>query len=199
MKLSTTKKKFYNKWLFRCSYFLQVSDLREKISGKPSRSRDVKDIVKFLSTLDKDQYHTRVEKYTLDLYFNSHEIFDQLQNISTKHLFRCSIPDADSTELLAKNKVILCRHLPYHRYRYKIYLQPHRNHDKDYKKKYIEWLDIQQSKIYISDTTKQWFIQTMYNYDRRYMYAENEQMILLLKMKDPDMIGMIYQYEIYHK
>lgn len=199
MKLSTTKKKFYNKWLFRCSYFFKVKDLRQKLLGKSTKNQSINDIVNFLSTLDKNQYFIRVEKYTLDLYFNEQEIFDRLKDISPDNLFRSSIPNEESTELLEKNKVILCKHLPYHKYRFKMYLQPHKNQDRDLKKKYIEWLETQQQRIYISERTKHWFIITSYNYDRRYMYVEDEQTLLLLKMKNPDILGMVYQYQVHDK
>ena len=54
----------------------------------------------------------------------------------------------------------------------------------------------QNDKISLSESVKMWFITTDWNWDRRYVFVDNEQTLLLLKMRNCDAIGKVYEYKI---
>ena len=64
---------------------------------------------------------------------------------------------------------------------------------------FIDWLSSQNSKVRISDTVKSWFLVTVWNWDRRYMYVEDEQTLLMLKLRKNEAIGTIYNYVLCDK
>jgi len=202
MKLLTTKKKFYNKWIYKCSFcFPGTKFLRFELFVNTDANSDIGKLSELLDLYIKDSdYYLRVEGRICDVYCNDINIFNHLKTLAGKGLISCYSPSDENIERLKNNnRVILCKKLPYDRYNFKIYLQPHKVKDFDEKKQYIKWLESQSPKILISENTKKWFIRTQWNWDRRYMYADNEQTLLILKMKNGQAIGKIYSYEVCDK
>jgi hypothetical protein len=85
-------------------------------------------------------------------------------------------------------------------YQHKVFLLPHKlAGDDEGKQKYLNWVDTQGDKIKISECTKQWFLATNWNWDRRYVYVDSEQTLLMLKLRNPDVIGRVYDYVVVDK
>jgi hypothetical protein len=158
------------------------------------------EVTKMLDSLDLKDFAKRIEVNTLDIYVNDRSLFD---NISTKFeslIVNRSAPNTANLELLENTNFILSKRLPHNKYRYKVFLLPHRfKGDRTAKKRYIAWLDTQGDRISISDSVKNWFLTTDWYWDRRYMYIEDANTLLLLKMRDSEALGKIYEYMIVDK
>jgi len=63
----------------------------------------------------------------------------------------------------------------------------------------LSWVESQNGKITISTALKEWFISTNWNWDRRYVLVEDEKTLLMLKLKNSDAVGSIYDYVISDK
>lgn len=202
MKHKITKRKFYNKWDYKIS--LHGKELRFlryfPLQKLPDLSEDQGLIVKiynFLSNLKTDAYAKRIERNTLDIYVNDKDLYDLIRTeFSSVVRLTCS-PDANL--LNRSGKTIMANKFPYDRYRYKVYLKPHRLIDSDDRKQYLDWLESQIPRVCITESVKKWFHRTSWNWDRRYMYVEDDATLLILKMKCADALGSIYTYELIDK
>jgi len=158
------------------------------------------EVTRFLSSLTAQDFAKRIEVNTIDLYVNDKSLFD---NISTKFesiIVTRFAPTGNNLELLENSNFILTKNLPHKKYRYKVYLLPHRlKGDRDSKNRYINWLDTQGDKILISESVKKWFLTTDWYWDRRYMYVEDANTLLMLKMRDSQALGKVYEYLIVDK
>ncbi len=198
--IKQTKRKFYNKWLYKISLelggasILRSYSLEESIA-KTSKS-DVKIVASILSNYDPALYSKRVESSILDVYTNNKEIFDVLYN-RCHNLVRLAY--APNNNVTIDSNTIIAKKLPHDRYRFKVFLQPHNIVSIDEKEQYLNWLETQKPRINITDTVKTWFHETRWNWDRRYMYVEDEQTLLLIKLRKPEAIGTVYSYTIADK
>jgi hypothetical protein len=223
LKSKLTKKKFYNKWLYKVTLFcpgialyrlLSYEGTIEFLNDPQSYSKTVfsshskalknknnlLEVTEFLSLLDQKNFAKRIEANTIDIYINDKNLFD---NISTKFesmILNRSEPDQDNLELLENSNFILAKRLPHKKYRYKAFLLPHKfKGDRLGKIKYLNWLSTQGDRILISNSVKQWFLTTDWYWDRRYLYVEDENTLLMLKMRDSQVLGKIYEYLIVDK
>jgi hypothetical protein len=154
----------------------------------------------FLSNLNRQDFAQRIESNTIDLYINDESIFDSLSSTFESIIVHRYAPTANNLELLENTDFILAKKLPHSKYRYKIYLLPHKlQGDLESKNNYLAWLDSQQNRILISKSVKSWFQNTNWYWDRRYMYVEDANTLLMLKMRDPQVVGKIYEYIIVDK
>lgn len=201
MKHLTTKKKFYNKWIYKCSfYFPQSKLIRYQLESLKYLNNEILDLAGLLTSFSKDKYYLRIEGKTCDVYCNDADVFEKLQSLRGNNLMLVSSPESQNiNRLIEYKRTILCKRLPFHRYRHKVYLQPHKLRDREHRKQYIDWLITQNPRVYITESTKQWFIRTEWNWDRRYMYVENEQTLLILKMKNNEALGTVYTYDVCDK
>jgi hypothetical protein len=216
-----TKRKFYGKWLYKISLELIGAPVFRQVEmenvldflkeeSKSWRSSTVRNawnnktnIKLYLDTIlsyDKDLYTVRIETNTLDIYTNERSLYDELS-------FNCSVIVKDRYEpgsaedlLEAGNYKIVSKKYPHDKYKHKVYLQPHKlAHQTDEKVKYIQWVKGQGDKILISDTVTQWFMTTNWNWDRRYIYVDNESTLLMLKLRNPEVLGRVYDYVLSDK
>jgi len=198
-----TNRKFYNKWLYKIS--LKVKDSysirRYLLADSKSRSQSllIRNIVDYFLTLDSKAYAIRTESSILDVYTNDIRIYNEVLSKFGTYLRDHYVPNDFLLEIPDESHLILAKKFPYDRYQYKIFLQPHKLTDLKEKHDYISWLEKQGDKIKISENVKIWFIKTDWNWDRRYMYVENEQMLLMLKLKKPEVLGTIHRFLIYDK
>jgi hypothetical protein len=51
----------------------------------------------------------------------------------------------------------------------------------------------------MSEAVKTWFIHTDWNWDRRYILVDEESTLLMLKLRNSDFMGKIYEYVIVDK
>jgi hypothetical protein len=202
IKIKQTTRKFYNKWNYKISFRLKnarVISTRtfEFIESHYNCDDVLLLLAKDLHNFDHSTYAKRIESNVLDLYTNDDKFFDfflekykDIIRLTSAPLSNCVIENSYS---------IIAKKLPHDRYRYKVFLQPHKVTSKEEKIKYLDWLDTQKPKINLTDTVKDWFYKTHWNWDRRYMYVEDEQMLLMLKLKKPEALGTIYTFVISDK
>lgn len=220
-KIKKTVRKFYNKWLykitvrapgaavFRMVDLEQIPDLLEELSQNTRTARlyylnranesrqDLNLIVSHLCPLDKSSYFIRVERDCIDIYVNEQNLFEGLcegMKDIIKHVFR---PVQNNLDLLDR-KVIIVKKYPKEDFRYRVYLKPHMIKDRGDKVKYLEWLD-QNQDYSVSNSVRNWFIATDWNWDRRYMLVKNEPALLMLKLRNADAVGSVYEYVISDK
>jgi hypothetical protein len=200
MKKLKTKRRFYNKWIYKIS--LKISgnrDFRLKPLDEIIEKSKNKPLVTLCQTLiDKpeDSYGTRVEGDNIDLYFNNPDYLDEtVSKFPIKDILATWTPEENCADLLEKPRNIIANKLPHDRFGYKVYILPHKV-DRQEKERFISWADSQEPRILISKSVKEWFIKTEWNWDRRYMYVEDEKTLLMLKLKNPDIMGSVYSYTI---
>lgn len=201
IKIKPTTRKFYNRWNYKIS--LGIKNARN-ISTKTleyiqTHKHDsvILSLATDLHNFDGLSYAKRVETNIVDLYTNDRVFFEYFLKKYEKIVRLAAAPVEGKSPQDPHS--ILANKLPYDRYQYKVYLQPHRLESKEIKAKYLEWLETQKPKINLTDTVKDWFYKTQWNWDRRYMYVEDEQMLLMLKLKKPEAIGTVYTYKICDK
>ncbi len=198
-----TKRKFYNKWLYKITLKIQGVDFYRYTGfthGYPRtfyRSVDetlICELEAELNSIDKSQWGKRIESNNIDIYTNDRDFFlrlsERFDNI-TVHRFE----PVNEQQLLENGNVYVVNQYPYGKYQYKVFLRPHKlSNEEDRKKHFLNWLDSQDDRIRISDTVRDWFIRMNWNWDRRYMYVKDEQTLLMLKMRESDAIGKVYKY-----
>jgi len=165
---------------------------------KKSTIAVVGDLARFLEPVDASIYSLRSENNVLDIYTNDKALQDQLIIEFQEHLRDYFEPSNQLINAQDDGHVIFANKLPHKKYQYKVFLLAHKANDEE-KKDYIVWLEKQQQKIKISNAVKDWFFRTKWNWDRRYVYVENEQMLLMMKLKNPEIMGTIYRYVLYDK
>lgn len=219
LKPKLTTRKFYNKWLykvtlrvpgvaiFRLFKLEDVPNLDFKVgssihSTKTKAANNKTNIIllsKFLLKWDATLWAKRIEQSNIDIYTNDKELYAQLLSKFTNTVSACSEPDESNLDLLEKSGCIIAKKLPHDRYHFKAFLLPHKIKDKESKKQFLDWIDGQGDRILISDSVKKWFIDTNWNWDRRYLLIEDEQTLLMLKLRNSEAIGRVYDYVISDK
>jgi hypothetical protein len=204
MKSKSTTRKFYNKWYYKISLKCKSASILRSMSLEAvlqlhcnnNDPEGLGTICKALISYDKTLYATRIEGKRLDIYTNSKEMFQDLVSKLSPIIQNLVAPTSESLSLLTENN-ILTKKYPHNRYQHKVFLYPHKlANDISAKQTYINWLETQNPRILISEKTKEWFIKTNWNWDRRYLYVEDEKTLLLLKLRNPEVIGRIYKYVI---
>lgn len=90
--------------------------------------------------------------------------------------------------------------LPHNRYRYRVYLLPHKMaKDREGKQKYISWLKSLGERVTCTPAVEGWFMHTDWNWDRRYILVEDEHTLLMLKLRNSEVVGRIYNYVLSDK
>jgi hypothetical protein len=222
-KTKLTNRKFYNKWLYKVSLHIggaaifrykgleAVQDLcvnldpNERpysVSAKAYANKDViYKLAELLRTFDQDLWSKRIENSRVDIYTNSLEIYNSVSDIFEDLVLQKFEPDLDKIDLLNDSQsVILAKKLPHGIYNYKAYLLPHKMAgDKEGKMQYVNWLKKQYPKVTCTEAVEKWFVTTDWNWDRRYILVEDESMLLMLKLRNPDVVGRIYNYQLCDK
>lgn len=216
LKVQTTRRKFYGKWLYRVGLTVPgISILRQyspdevivvltssnKFIHPKTRanSEDITLVCQFLNALTPDAWTKRIENNHLDIYTNDKDIYQKCQTELSTALSSLSEPDPNSLEIIEKSNQIAVKKYPHNKYQYKVYLQPHKlKGDKSAKLDFVTWVD-SQDRILISDAVKSWFLRTDWNWDRRYVMVEDPHSLLLLKMRGSELIGKVHEYVLVDK
>lgn len=220
-KINQTTRKFYNKWLykitvrapgaavFRLTSIEHIPQFLDDVSSEGKLHRlhyfskalsnriIIEQIISNLLLLDKKEYFTRVERDTVDIYVNEQQHFDCLREKLKDNIIQVSKPDQNSIDLLDR-KVIIVKKYPKDGFHYRVYLKPHTVKDREDKLKYLDWLS-QNPDYNISNRVKSWFLITDWNWDRRYMLVKNEPALLMMKLRNPEVVGSVYEYVISDK
>lgn len=201
VKAQNTRRKFYNKWLYKISIKNRYAyDFKENLSNFTTRkSLSLTDNLKKLALVlllePKDSWAIRTESSILDIYTNNKDLYNNIGNQFSNIVFRRFEPNPADIDILNKNRHVAVKKLPYNRYKYKVYLRPYElKENKDIKEKIMDWLQNNSPQIKCTDKTRDWFMNTLWNYDRRYVLVENEQQLLLLQMRLGSVMGSVYHY-----
>jgi len=203
-KIKSTTCKFYNKWNLKISFIHKETSLFRKLSfdeieTSKQSSEFAKKLVKFLKPYDQSSYIKRIENKILDIYTNDLEMFESLLNDFEEHIRIAYKPDNNNEQLLSNPYTIVAKNFPHKKYQFKVFLQPHKITNKEEKLRYIDWLDTQETRVKITEPVKKWFYKTQWNWDRRYMYVEDEKTLFLLKLRMPEALGTVYNYVLSDK
>lgn len=219
LKPKLTTRKFYNKWLYKVTLrvpgvaiFRQyklteiatltltpnnnVDSIRTRAANNKT---NIVELAEFLAEWPAETWFKRIESSNIDIYINSKEHYHQLMAKFTPLVVLCFEPDEGNLSILENTGCIVAKKFPHNKYHYKAYLLPHRIKNKESKKQLLEWIDGQSKRILISDSVKNWFIATEYNWDRRYILVEDEHTLLMLKLRSSDSLGRVYNYVICDK
>jgi hypothetical protein len=221
-KHSITKKKFYGKWLYKATLripgiaVLRMNTLDDTIdlSDKSNlneyvgyhyykkvfaNKEDITSLCQYLKSLSIEDWYKRIERDNIDLYTNDPEIYNGLIDRFQHILYLTSEPDISRKQEYEDKHHILCKKLPHDRYRYRVFLKPHKmNSDRSAKQSYINWLE-NQNNVLISQAVKNWFIATDWNWDPRYILVEDHKTLLFLHMRNSEVLGRIYEYVLSDK
>lgn len=216
-KTKTSKRLFYNKYLFKVTIKVgrfagifrhDIEALKEQNLKSWSHHyyKDaiaeneslISEVIDFIDQHKNSDLLKRIEGHHIDFYTNSKELFDDITykffNI-IKHRFEPS-PEINAEDPF----VINVNKLPHNKYEFKVYLKPHKfNSDRTEKLKYLLWLDSQEDKIKISNSVKTWFMNTDWNWDRRYIFVQDEPTFLMMTMRYPAAIGRVYRHRVIDK
>lgn len=222
-KKKLTNKKFYNKWLYKVSLDLKgggifsdrsVDQIKDVCYGDDPGDRpyslfykayhnkeEILSVCEFLEKFNSDIWSKRVENTSIDFYTNNVNFYNQLSTTFEKLVIHQFEPSDEMIEVLnERDFVIAGKKLPHNRYNYRVYLMPHKiEHDTDEKIKYLNWLESQNPKIRCSAKVRQWFLKTRWNWDRRYVLVEDDSTLLMLKLRNSEVVGRIYKYVISDK
>ena len=222
-KTKKTSRKFYSKWLYKVSLRVpgaailrmrSLDDVKKlcltnsnsefpayTIAYKAWNNRDqLLELTEFLSSKQTASWSKRIENTSIDFYTNDVNFYNEISTKFESSMIHRFEPESRNIDLLDQAQTIVAKKLPHNRYQYKVYLLPHKiAGDKEGKLKYVEWLKSQKSKITCTEAVAKWFIKTDWNWDRRYVLVEDDHMLLLLKLRNSEVVGRIYNYVISDK
>jgi hypothetical protein len=187
--------------------FVFGQDMDEKVFYPQWRNKSFvnrSSIIRFCEFMEKfpeDEYALRIENDRLDVYTNNQDLYDTLSTTCEENIIHRFQPDINNLHILNRPQhTIIVKKLPKNRYNYRVYLLPHKmpSHSED-KKKYINWIKAQDPRITWTPAIEKWFINTDWNWDRRYVLIEDSQTLLMLKLRNPEAIGRVYDYVISDK
>ena len=219
LKANTTTRKFYNKWLYKVTlnipgvaifrqYRLEQIPLLNFAGQRHSHStmgraslhkQELIALSAFLSNWDSELWAKRIECNDIDLYTNDKTMYEELFLNFAEVVSSRSEPNECDLDILEHTGSIIVKKLPHDRYAYKAFLLPHKVKDRQDKREYVDWISGQNDRILISDVVKEWFVKTDWNWDRRYVLIEDSQTLLMLKLRNPDALGRVYDYVISDK
>ena len=159
-------------------------------------------IIRFSEFMEKfptDNYALRIENDRLDVYTNDQDLYNTLSSTCEENIIQRFQPDIDNLHLLNRSQhTIIVNKLPKNRYNYRVYLLPHRMIRED-KNKYLDWIKKQDPRITCTSALEKWFINTDWNWDRRYVLVEDEATVLMMKLRNAEVVGTVYKFVISDK
>jgi hypothetical protein len=220
-KFKQTKRSFYGKWLYKISLdipgiaifrersfdqivqILLLPDVTRTPTAYVRKARANREaILEFTTTIGKrkkDSYALRIQADTVDVYTNNKRFFNLLTKKFEQNLKLAYYPTADAVTVLSDKKNIIVNKYPHDLYQHKVFLLPHRVKNKDDKTRMVSWLETQGDRITLSPAVKRWFVDTNWNWDRRYIMVDNKSTLLMLNLRLGDAVGQVYDYVIADK
>lgn len=220
IKSKLINRKFYNKWVYKVSLKIpgitvfrmygienvisQIetptkSPFRNSLLDHAGTNKEIiENLANTLLSFDKNAWAKRIERHTIDVYTNDITIYNTLSTKFEEETIQRFEPAQGNIALYDENSIVV-KKLPHNKYKFKVFLLPHKlNQDRDLKRSFVDWVS-STSAILISDAVKSWFIKTDWNWDRRYILVEDEHTLLMLKLRSSEVVGRIYKYVIADK
>lgn len=218
-----TRRKFYGKWLYKITVTVPgVSIFRSKsvsdimlfcVSDQPDEPysystkdkayknrKDILCLAELLNNWDNETWSKRIESNVMDIYTNDLEKYTEAGQRLSGLIIQKFEPNLNSIKDLNTSTNVIVKKYPHKRYKHKVYLLPHKmDRDRAVRQQYLDWLESQSPRILISDAVKIWFIKTYWNWDRRYVLVEDQQTLLMLKLRSSDVAGKVYDYVLADK
>jgi hypothetical protein len=222
-KIKLTSRKFYGKWLYKislrqvgCAIFrnYKFDYIKELCQSNPdlvkpysvhqkayNNRESIFRLCEVLEKYDSKIWTKRIENSNLDLYTNDLEFYQKLSEEFQDIVVHQFEPDPATVDLLTNSaSAMAVKKLPHDRYQYRVYLLPHKMAgDREGKQRYIDWLKNQSDRVTCTHAVENWFIKTDWNWDRRYILVENESTLLMLKLRNSEVVGRIYNYVLSDK
>lgn len=217
MKIKTSKKKFYNKFDYKITFLIEgceclryhsieesknflengvipkyyISDHRKQ---KILQNKDLLiKLCNILTKYDKNTWQKRIEQNFIDVYSSDVNFVNDLKLNFVDIISTVHEPGKQTIVPYTLN----VKKIPDDKFNYRVFLLPHKlKKDIEAKKNYIDWIETQKEKIKMSHSVKTWFMKTEWNWDPRYILVDNESTLLMLKLKNADLIGRIYKFTI---
>lgn len=218
-----TRRKFYGKWLYKVTVSVPgasifrmkstndvilfcASDNTEDHYGYSTKDKayqnkkDILAIAEVLNSWDNTLWTKRIETDSMDIYTNDQEKYQEAINQLTHLLVHAFEPDPNYIKDLNISTNVIVKKYPHNTYRHKVFLLPHKmDRDPALRKQYLDWIEAQSPRILITEAVKTWFIKTHWNWDRRYVLVEDSQTLLMLKLRNSDVAGKVYDYVLADK
>jgi hypothetical protein len=155
-------------------------------------------VIDFLLPWESTEWTKRIESDYMDLYTNNEKFYNELIRLFSNEIKHAFEPDPEYLDVLEGNRVILVKKYPKDDFRYRVYLLPHNLKGLEDKKLYVEWLK-NNPNISVTDSVIYWFTVTSWNWDRRYVLVKDAATVTMLKLRGPDVMGKVYEYQIVDK
>lgn len=214
----TTNKKFYNKWLYKVTvqcgasfilrYLTDAMDFKKQLKNdtfkvpytlwvKDAIKTHKKDILSLLDILEKypGEWNKRVEG-SIDIYTNNIDLYNELSESSKLRIIHRYEPDLQNMDLLDDCYTIVGKKLPHNRYRYRVYLTPHKVKNEEEKAAFLDWLENQKPRVTLTESVKHWFLYNYVNWDRRYILVEDDGTLMMCKLRLANAVGKVYKYVV---
>lgn len=217
MKITTSKKVFYNKFNYKISLKIEGCNALRYHSIENSKLwLEAGKLPKFylsdrtkLSILQNKEtlilmcdilisypaniWNKRIEGDCIDIYTSDEDL---IQEIKYKLLDKI-IAVFEPCEKKLSPGTIRVKKLPGDTYNFRVYLLPHKlKNNQEEKRKYIDWIKSQNNKIKITESVEKWFYKTEWNWDPRYILVDEESTLLMLKLRNADLVGRIYKFVV---
>jgi len=218
----TTNRKFYNKWLYKvtvrcgCSFILRYlndnlisfkTQIKDEVFEpryapwvRDNIVRNKESILDLLDVLEKypGEWNKRVEGH-VDIYTNNVDLYNELSNSSKLRVIHRFEPEPGSEDLLDDCYTIVGKKLPHDRYKYRVYLTPHKIKSAEDKAGFLDWLENQKPRVTLTDSVKHWFLYNYTNWDRRYILVEDDGTLMMLKLRQANAVGKVYKFVVADK
>jgi hypothetical protein len=222
-KNKVTSRKFYGKWLYKVSIkckgasvfrFDSINKAIEFCYDSENNERpyslgykvyhhktEILEIANVLNHYAKEIYSKRIEGDVMDIYTNDVAFYEDISSKFENILVHRFAPDPQTIELLSQSQsYVTVKKLPHDRYNYRVYLLPHKMAgDKEGKQRFLNWVKTQGDKITCTNAVEKWFLKTDWNWDRRYVLVQDEQTLLMLKLRNNEIVGRIYNFIVSDK
>lgn len=174
----TTPKLFYGKWPYkiecRCagSWMIKrrgISETRDFCAsndtvgyGYRRETVDKPRLLNFLnnveSYLDQEDVQVRSEHSTFNIYCKDTDLYNSILGKMSGYVSTVFEPStAQELEYMIQNshKKVLCNHLPYEKFKYRLYFRP--DCDSNVKRSFSSWVTNYTDKVKITNNTFKWF------------------------------------------
>lgn len=215
MKIKISKKKFYNKYDYKVTLRIEgcetlryhsIEESREFLENNMlpkfylSDSRKLKVLAnkgtlirlcQSMSKYDSAIWQKRIERDSIDIYTNESDIVEELKT-GFAEIITAIFEPADQP---AEPFTLKVKKLPNDIYNYRVFLLPHKlKGDMEEKERFVSWIKSQRQKIKMTPAAEKWFYKTDWNWDPRYVLVDEESTLLMLKLRNSELVGRIYRF-----